>query len=81
MFGYTDKVISNYNTCKISNINQGDMVIINPNYFHSVSEITGETPRITLGTFLGFYLNKMKIVSWAWDTTRELNQEQVDSIL
>ena len=65
MFGYTDKVISNYNTCKISNINQGDMVIINPNYFHSVSEITGETPRITLGIFLGFYLNKMKMVSWA----------------
>ena len=65
MFGYTDKVISNCNTCKISNINQGDMVIINPNYFHSVSEITGKTPRVTLGTFLGFYLNKMKVVSWA----------------
>ena len=65
MFGYTDKVISNYNKCRICNIEQGDMVIINPNYFHSVSEIRGKTPRITLGVFLGLHLNKMKIVSWA----------------
>ena len=64
-FGYSNKVISNKEKCEISNIEQGDLVIINPNYFHSVSEITGETPRITLGMFLGISINKMKIVSWA----------------
>ena len=64
-FGYSSKVISNREKCRISNIEQGDLVIINPNYFHSVSEVTGEIPRITLGMFLGFCMNEMKIVSWA----------------
>ena len=64
-FGYSDKVISNHTKCQMSCIDQGDMVIINPNYYHLVSEITGKKPRITLGMFLGLYLNKMKIISWA----------------
>ena len=65
MFGYTERVISNHSKSQIYNIGQGDMVIINPNYFHSVSEITGKTPRITLGMFLGICLNDMKVISWA----------------
>ena len=64
-FGYSEKVVLNQNQCQISNVEQGDMVIINPNYYHTVSEIAGVTPRITLGMFLGFYLEKTKIVSWA----------------
>ena len=64
-FGYSKKVVSDINKCQISNIAQGDMVIINPNYYHAVSEIEGTTPRITLGMFLGLYLDKMEIVSWA----------------
>ena len=53
-FGYSEKVVLNQNQCQISNVEQGDMVIINPNYYHTVSEIAGITSRITLGIFFPF---------------------------
>ena len=53
-FGYTSNVITK-ESCKISDISKGDLVMINPNYYHQVTKILGETPRITLGMFLGIY--------------------------
>ena len=37
----------------------GDLVIINPNYFHEVSKIQGNSDRVTLGMFFGIQ-NKEK---------------------
>lgn len=64
-FGYSSKVTEPSEFCKISNFKAGDLVIMNPNYYHEVTKITGNTPRITLGMFLGFYRKDRKIVAWA----------------
>ena len=64
-FGYSSQVISSCEFCKISKINSGDLVIINPKYYHQVTKIIGTKPRITLGMFLGFYRRDHKIVAWA----------------
>ena len=64
-FGYSSKVISSKKYCKISNIEKGDLVLINPIYYHKVTTIQGSTPRITLGMFLGFSKNNNEIISWA----------------
>lgn len=50
---------------KISKFNAGDLVIMNPGYYHRVTKITGKTSRITLGMFLGIYKKRHKIVAWA----------------
>jgi hypothetical protein len=63
-FGYSSQVASK-ESCKIEGIEKGDLVIINPNYFHQVTEILGEIPRITLGMFLGIYQKDQRIVVWA----------------
>ena len=64
-FGYSSRLIKSSEFCKISNFNAGDLVIMNPNYYHKVTKIAGNTPRITLGMFLGFYRKDCKIVAWA----------------
>ena len=64
-FGYSSRLIESSESCKISSFNPGDLVIMNPNYYHKVTKITGNTPRITLGMFLGFYRKDDKIVTWA----------------
>ena len=64
-FGYSSGLTESSESCKISNFNPGDLVIINPIYYHEVTKITGKTPRITLGMFLGFYKKDCKIVAWA----------------
>ena len=64
-FGYSSRLTESSEFCKMSNFNAGDLVIMNPNYYHKVTEITGNTPRITLGMFLGFYRKDCKIVAWA----------------
>jgi len=43
----------------------GDLVIINPNYFHEVKKIQGNSDRITLGIFFGIENETKKIFSWA----------------
>ena len=43
----------------------GDLVIINPNYFHEITKIQGNTDRITLGIFFGIQNKSKKIFSWA----------------
>ena len=64
-FGYSSEVVKDTESCKMSGFSAGDLVIINPNYYHEVTKITGNTPRITLGMFLGFHSKESKIVAWA----------------
>ena len=64
-FGYSSNLIASSECYKISNLNSGDLVIINTKYYHKVTKITGNTPRITLGMFLGVYRKDCKIVAWA----------------
>ena len=64
-FGYSSDLIKSNEFCKISNFNTGDLVIMNPNYYHRVTKITGNTSRITLAMFLGFYRKDCKIIAWA----------------
>ena len=64
-FGYTKELVESEKFCKISNIERGDLVIINPLHYHEVTKIQGTSPRITLGMFLGFLNNSKKIISWA----------------
>ena len=64
-FGYSSNLTQNTKSCIISDIVPGDLVLIDPNYFHEVLKITGNTPRITLGMFLGFYKKESRILAWA----------------
>ena len=64
-FGYYPKTIERSDFCKISNLKAGDLVIINPNYFHQVTKIEGKSPRISLGMFVGIFKKQKQIVGWA----------------
>ena len=64
-FGYESKIISESNFCRISNLEAGDLVIINPNYFHQVTKIEGKSSRISLGMFVGIFKKQQQIVAWA----------------
>ena len=64
-FGYSSDLVEYSRFCRAPGLEAGDLVIINPIYYHRVTEITGDTPRITLGMFLGFYGQDRKIVAWA----------------
>lgn len=64
-FGYSQSLTESSQSCRASNLGAGDLVIINPIYYHEVTRITGDAPRITLGMFLGIYSRKRKIVAWA----------------
>lgn len=63
-FGYSSRLTESSEFCKMSNFNAGDLVILNPSYYHKVTEITGNISRITLGMFLGFNRKERKIVAW-----------------
>ncbi|QDI89586.1 hypothetical protein Nisw_08670 [Candidatus Nitrosopumilus sp. SW] len=63
-FGYSQNVVST-EFCRLSNINNGDLVIINPNYYHEVTKILGDRSRITLGMFLGIRYHDKQIFAWA----------------
>jgi hypothetical protein len=64
-FGYCEKLVSSDQSSVISNIEPGDLVLINPLHYHKVTTILGSTPRITLGMFIGFFRSQKQIVSWA----------------
>ena len=64
-FGYSPGLTESSRSCRAPDIDAGDLVIINPGCYHEVTEITGDTPRITLGMFLGFYSRDCRIVAWA----------------
>ncbi|MCE2507710.1 MAG: phytanoyl-CoA dioxygenase family protein [Nitrosopumilaceae archaeon] len=64
-FGYSRNLTESSQSYRAPNLEAGDLVIINPIYYHEVTRIIGDVPRITLGMFLGFYSQKRKIVAWA----------------
>lgn len=64
-FGYSPNLVKSACHCRAPDIESGDLVIINPEYYHKVTTITGNTPRVTLGMFLGIYERDRKIVAWA----------------
>ena len=64
-FGYSSELVNSEKSCKIKNVEQGDLVLINPIQFHEVTKIQGTSSRITLGMFLGFSNSTRKIISWA----------------
>ena len=51
-FGYTSNVVNDVHMSKIF-VRQGDLVIINPNKYHSVNTIKGKIKRVTFGFFFG----------------------------
>ena len=64
-FGYSRSLTESSQSYRAANIEAGDLAIINPIYYHEVTRITGDAPRITLGMFLGFYSQRRRIVAWA----------------
>jgi hypothetical protein len=64
-FGYSRDLTESSQSYRVANIEAGDLVIINPIYYHEVTRIIGDVPRITLGMFLGFYNQQRRIVAWA----------------
>ncbi len=64
-FGYSPRVTGKAAGCRISGAGSGDLVIINPAYYHRVTTVAGGTPRITLGMFLGFRAGDPRIVAWS----------------
>lgn len=62
-FGYTSSVIEDTNYIKLNDIMNGDAVIINTNFYHRITRIQGNNPRISVGMFMGIYNDK--IVTWA----------------
>lgn len=64
-FGYSQQIVESTESFQISNIESGDLVIINPNYYHMVTKITGNLSRITLGMFFGIFNQNNRIFAWA----------------
>lgn len=64
-FGYSPDLVKHSRSCRAPAVGAGDLVIINPGYYHEVTEITGDTPRITLGIFMGIYRRDGRVVAWA----------------
>ena len=64
-FGYSNKVISDSTQHVIIKPNPGDLVIINPLYYHEVLPVRDNKKRITLGLFLAFSNYGKKVVTWS----------------
>ncbi|RDJ31290.1 MAG: 2OG-Fe(II) oxygenase [Crenarchaeota archaeon] len=64
-FGYYDRVIKpNTGSVKIKPI-KGDLIIINPNFYHRIQPVSGKKTRITLNMFGGFLPGKNEILTWS----------------
>ncbi len=64
-FGYTQDVINNSIQFAKIKPNQGDLIIINPIYYHEILPVKGKKTRMTLGLFLAFSNYGKKIVTWS----------------
>lgn len=64
-FGYSRDVISNCKQSVKICPKQGDLVIINPIYYHEVLPVQGSKIRVTLGLFLAFSKYGKKVVTWS----------------
>ncbi len=63
-FGYDSRLVDETKFCLIRP-KTGDLVILNPTYFHEVLPVSGESPRISLGMFAGVENARHKILTWA----------------
>jgi hypothetical protein len=63
-FGYSKDVISDCNQSVKIKPNQGDLVIINPIYYHEILPVRANR-RITLGLFLAFSKHGEEVVTWS----------------
>ena len=64
-FGYYDDVIMP-NTESVSiKPTKGDLIIINPNFYHRIKPVLGGRLRITLNMFGGFIPGKNEILTWS----------------
>lgn len=64
-FGYKRDVVANSTQHVKIKPNQGDLIIINPNYYHEILPVKGSKRRITLGLFLAFSKYGKKVVTWS----------------
>ena len=62
-FGYSEKVVSNTEFIKIKP-DVGDIIIINPLHYHTISEIKGTFHRVSTGFFFASY-DESTLVCWA----------------
>ena len=63
-FGYSRDVILDCNESVKIKPNQGDLIIINPIYYHEILPVKANK-RITLGLFLAFSKHGEKVVTWS----------------
>jgi hypothetical protein len=64
-FGYKRDVVANSTEYVKIKPHQGDLIIINPNYYHEILPVRGSRKRITLGLFLAFSKYGKKVVTWS----------------
>lgn len=64
-FGYKRDVVEKSTQYVKIKPDQGDLIIINPNYYHQILPVKGSKRRITLGLFLAFSKYGKKIVTWS----------------
>lgn len=64
-FGYYDKVVDR--NCESVSIKPelGNLIIINPNYYHRILPVFGRKNRITLSMFAGFIPNEKTVLTWS----------------
>lgn len=64
-FGYSPKLVSDVIQCCKINPESGDLIILNPIYYHEILPVRGKLPRITLGMFVAFSHSFQKAVMWS----------------
>ncbi len=64
-FGYKRDVIADSAEYLKIKPKQGDLIIINPKYYHEILAVKGSKKRMTLGLFLAFSKYGKKVVTWS----------------
>ena len=62
-FGYSSDLVKDVNWTNISPV-EGNMVILNPKFYHQIESVSGFRPRISIGFFFG-ELFKNYLCSWS----------------
>ncbi|MFQ5940366.1 MAG: hypothetical protein ACE5KA_01530 [Nitrososphaerales archaeon] len=64
-FGYSKQLIHDNTNRVVIKAGVGDLIIINPRYFHEILKVNGKTSRITFGMFMAFNDNESSVVTWS----------------
>lgn len=64
-FGYSNKVLDYKTESVIIRAAPGDLLIINPKFFHEILPVTGKMRRITLGMFMAFGDSESYVATWS----------------